>query len=116
MIMQQLEDLDNNTLGDIDHFDIEIHIDNLAQFAIGNGDMESLAEIICIANKVNLCTPILTQAALLLSMDGESDENAINILGMVISDDYLRSNSTIISDDDWQKMKKLADELSPFVV
>lgn len=91
------------------------YLDGMAQLAISLGDMDSISEIIRIANKIQLCTPMLTQAALLLHVEGESDEDIASILDQSISYDDLRMCSMEISDVHWQEMKKFADELAPFV-
>lgn len=91
-----------------------IFIDSLIVTAVDIGDMDAAADIIHAAAQMGIFSPVLSQAAALLSIDGENDEKAVAGLQAALPGDDLRTASKI-SDERWAEMKKFADELSQYV-
>ena len=91
-----------------------IFIDSLIVTAVDIGDMDAAADIIHAAAQMGIFSPVLSQAAALLSIDGENDEKAVAGLQAALPGDDLPAASKI-SDERWAEMKKFADELSQYV-
>lgn len=89
-------------------------IDSLIVTAVDIGDMDAAADIIHAAAQMRIFSPVLSQAAALLSIDGENDEKAVAGLQAALPGDDLPAASKI-SDERWAEMKKFADELSQYV-
>lgn len=91
-----------------------IFIDSLIVTAVDIGDMDAAADIIHAAAQMGIFSPVLSQAATLLNIDGENDEKAVAGLQAALPGDDLPAASKI-SDERWAEMKKFADELSQYV-
>ena len=91
-----------------------IFIDSLIVTAVDIGDMDAAADIIHAAAQMGIFSPVLSQAATLLNIDGENDEKAVAGLQAALPGDDLPAASKI-SDERWAEKKKFADELSLYV-
>ena len=91
-----------------------IFIDSLIVTAVDIGDMDAAADIIHAAAQMGIFSPVLSQAATLLNIDGENDEKAVAGLQAALPGDDLPAASKI-SDERWAEKKKFADELSQYV-
>lgn len=92
-----------------------VPIDNLVTTAIAIGDMDAVADIIHVTGKLGITSSILTDAASLLDVEGDSDEESIAFLNEALSNKKLQLAVSKISDERWAEMKKLAEELSHYV-
>lgn len=90
-------------------------LDGMTEVAVGLGALDIVADVIRIANKLDICTPTISQAALLLFVDGESDQETLKNFDSALNEEKLRPLSKKMSDERWAELEKLAEELEPLV-
>lgn len=90
------------------------YINNLVAGAVKDGDMALVAEVIQVVGPLEKVFPNSVPAACLLYAEDACDEDAAAMLDVML-DAELRDTSVEISVARWAEMKKLADELAPYV-
>ena len=90
-------------------------LENLIISAVNIGDIDAAEEIVHIAFEKKIPSRIIADAALLLSLNDSSDENVVERLETMLTSNGLNVSCAKIEEDEWNAMKRLADELSQYV-
>jgi len=90
-------------------------LENLTAISSIINDSNLLHDIINVATKLKIKSYVIAAGAIMLSMDGESDEDCVNILENTFSDAILKESSIKINDNLWSEMEELADELEKYM-
>lgn len=91
-------------------------LNDLAEHALVLDDAELQLKVLDQANKLQCDGPgILRLAALICCANSDVPDEQANMLALAYSDDDLRNDSVLISDEQWNTFQKLADDLRRYL-